>query len=138
MFINFILIQFDILYTMNITCMMVLTSVYLSVSSSLPPTPNIKPVEIWLLFNVAYPFLVIVASCLLQVINMSRLIFSNFFLKISEEKFNQPSPVMVREYNDNLTQEITGKKNKTTVIILKIYLKFLNPLVYCILLIYTL
>ena len=52
---------------MNITCMMVLTSVYLSVSSSLPPTPNIKPVEIWLLFNVAYPFLVIVASCLLQV-----------------------------------------------------------------------
>ena len=57
----------DLIITVNITCMMVLTSVYLSVSSSLPPTPNIKPVEIWLLFNVAYPFLVIVASCLLQV-----------------------------------------------------------------------
>ena len=49
------------------TCMMVLTSVYLSVSTSLPSTSNIKPVEVWLLFNLAYPFLVILVNVVIQV-----------------------------------------------------------------------
>ena len=46
---------------------MVLTSVYLSVSTSLPSTSNIKPVEVWLLFNLAYPFLVILVNVVIQV-----------------------------------------------------------------------
>ena len=59
--------KYTMIYTVNITCMMVLASVYLSVSSSLPSTPNIKPVEVWLLFNLAYPFLVILTNICLQV-----------------------------------------------------------------------
>ena len=59
--------KYSLVYTINITCMMVLASVYLSVSSSLPTTPNIKPVEVWLLFNLAYPFLVILINICLQV-----------------------------------------------------------------------
>ena len=47
--------------------MMVLASIYLSVSASLPNTYGIKPVEIWLLFNLAYPFLVILVNIILQV-----------------------------------------------------------------------
>ena len=46
---------------------MVLASVYLSVSASLPSTANIKPVEWWLLFNLAFPLLVITVNVLLQV-----------------------------------------------------------------------
>ena len=57
----------DLVITVNVTCMMVLASVYLSVSTSLPSTPAIKPVEVWLLFNLAYPFLVIITNILLQV-----------------------------------------------------------------------
>ena len=57
----------DLVITVNVTCMMVLASVYLSVSTSLPSTPTIKPVEVWLLFNLAYPFLVIITNILLQV-----------------------------------------------------------------------
>ena len=48
--------RFDMVYTINITCMMVLASVYLSVSASLPSTSNIKPVEVWLLFNLREGF----------------------------------------------------------------------------------
>ena len=59
--------KYELIVTVNITCMMVLTSVYLSVSTSLPSTSNIKPVEVWLLFNLAYPFLVIITNILLQV-----------------------------------------------------------------------
>ena len=47
--------------------MMVLASVYLSVSASLPNTANIKPVEIWLLFNLTWPFLIIVTNIIIQV-----------------------------------------------------------------------
>ena len=55
------------IYTINITCMMVLSSVYLSVSASLPATSDIKPVEICLICNFAYPFLVILVNVLPQV-----------------------------------------------------------------------
>ena len=59
--------NFDLLLTINITCMMVLASVYISVSSSLPVTAGIKYVEVWLLFNLAYPVLVIIVNILLKV-----------------------------------------------------------------------
>ena len=60
--------QYDLIVTVNVTCMMVLTSVYLSVANSLPSTPSIKPVEVWLLFNLFYPVLVIVAQIAIEVI----------------------------------------------------------------------
>ena len=59
--------KYSMIYATNITCMMVLASVYLSVSASLPTTSDIKPVEVWLLFNLAYPVLVIIVNVLLQV-----------------------------------------------------------------------
>ena len=59
--------KYDLIITVNITSMMVLISIYLSVSTSLPSTPNIKPVEVWLLFNLAYPFLVIVTNVFAEV-----------------------------------------------------------------------
>ena len=59
--------RYSLIITVNITCMMVLASVYLSVSSSLPSTANIKPVEVWLLFNLAFSILVIMVNVLLEV-----------------------------------------------------------------------
>ena len=59
--------RYQIILELNIASMMVLASIYLSVSNSLPGSSNIKPIEIWLLFNLAYPFLVIIVNILLQV-----------------------------------------------------------------------
>ena len=59
--------KYSMIYATNITCMMVLASVYLSVSASLSPTSDIKPVEVWLLFNLAFPLTVILLNVLLQV-----------------------------------------------------------------------
>ena len=59
--------KFDLIITVNITIMMVLASIYLSISTSLPSTPNIKPVELWLIFNLAYPFFLLVFNVALQV-----------------------------------------------------------------------
>ena len=59
--------NYDLLITVNITCMMVLASVYISVSGSLPLTAGMKFIEIWLLFNLAYPVMVIIVNILLRV-----------------------------------------------------------------------
>ena len=59
--------KFDLIMTVNITCMMVLASVYLYVSGSLPSTSDIKPVEVWLIFNLVYPCFIILSNVLLQV-----------------------------------------------------------------------
>ena len=60
--------KYDMIYTINITCMMVLASIYLSVSASLPSTSDIKPIEVWLIFNLAYPFITILVNVTLQVV----------------------------------------------------------------------
>ena len=59
--------KYSLIITVNITCMMVLASVYLSVSASLPTTSDIKPVELWLLVNLAFPGVVILLQVVLQV-----------------------------------------------------------------------
>ena len=58
--------KYDLVYTINITCMMVLASIYLSVSASLPSTSDIKPIEVWLIFNLAYPFITILINVIMQ------------------------------------------------------------------------
>ena len=62
----------EFVVTVNVTCMMVLASVYISASASLPRTDSIKPVEVWLLFNLAYPFLVIIVNIIQQVRKRSK------------------------------------------------------------------
>ena len=58
--------KYDMIITVNITCMMVLSGIYLSVSNSLPTTVQIKPVEVWLLFSLIYPVLVILINIFIQ------------------------------------------------------------------------
>ena len=71
---------YDMIYTINITSLMVLASIYLSVSTSLPSTPNIKPVEVWLFFSLAYPFLVIITNVVKQVREIIiNFIFTNIY-----------------------------------------------------------
>ena len=60
--------KYSMIYTINITCMMVLASIYLSVSASLPVTVDIKPVNVWMIFNLAYPFITMLVNVILQVL----------------------------------------------------------------------
>ena len=58
---------FGDIIAINLTCMMVLSAMYISVSGSLPTTASIKYIEIWLLFNLIYPFLIILAQTCLHL-----------------------------------------------------------------------
>ena len=59
--------RYEFIITVNMTSMVVLATIYMSVSMSLPNTPDIKPVEVWLFFSIAYPFWVIITNVVMQV-----------------------------------------------------------------------
>ena len=59
--------KYDLIITVNITSMVVLATIYMTVSTSLPNTLQIKPVEMWLLLNLAYPLFVIITSIVMKV-----------------------------------------------------------------------
>ena len=43
--------------TVNLTCMLVLTTMFINVSNNLPKTSYIKMMDIWLIFNLLLPFM---------------------------------------------------------------------------------
>ena len=107
--------KYSLIYTINITCMMVLASVYLSVSSSLPSTANIKPVEIWLLFNLAFPLIIILVNILLQVtgyldIKIKKTLCSYY------RHWRKTSGDLLRRSNMKTTQRINLIERKNTVL----------------------
>ena len=50
---------FEAAVTVNLTVMLVLATLFISVSNSLPQTSYIKMVDVWLIFNLFLPFLVV-------------------------------------------------------------------------------
>ena len=108
--------RYQIILELNITSLMVLASIYLSVSNGLPGSSNIKPVEIWLLFNLAYPFLVIIVNILIQ-----------YFEKPSAPRRNTKVAVKAKKEIQSYEKII-----HINIIILKVISQFINPLVYTI------
>ena len=45
--------------TVNLTCMLVLTTMFINVSNNLPTTSYMKMIDVWLLFNLILPFIVV-------------------------------------------------------------------------------
>ena len=42
--------------TVNLTVMLVLTTMFINISSSLPVTSYVKMIDLWLIFNLIVPF----------------------------------------------------------------------------------
>ena len=57
LFTYFLFIQAVI--TVNLTSMLVLTTMFINVSNNLPKTSYMKMMDVWLLFNLLYPFIVV-------------------------------------------------------------------------------
>ena len=51
---------FEAVVTVNLTALLVLTTLFISISGNLPPTAYIKMVDVWLIFNLIIPFVLIV------------------------------------------------------------------------------
>ena len=51
---------FEAVVTVNLTCMLVLATMFISVSNNLPKTSYIKMMDVWLIFNLLLPFMEVV------------------------------------------------------------------------------
>ena len=58
---------FEAIVTVNLTGMLVLTTMFVSVSGNLPVTSDIKMIEVWLIFSLLLPF----TEVLLQVSSLN-------------------------------------------------------------------
>ena len=47
---------FEAVVTVNLTALLVLTTLFISVSGSLPPTAYVKMIDLWLIFAQSIPF----------------------------------------------------------------------------------
>ena len=73
--------KYEVIITVNITSLMVLAQIYMTISTDLPSTPTIKPVEFWLLFNFFVPSVIILEAIMLQVLKIIILICLVFYSK---------------------------------------------------------
>ena len=59
---------------MNVTTLLVLTTLFISVSNSLPKTSYIKMIEIYLLFSLSMPFSEVLLITLLDLMRYSQIL----------------------------------------------------------------
>ena len=107
--------------------MMVLASIYLYVSGSLPTTSAIKPVEIWLIFNLIYPCFIILSNVLLQVqyLEIFRKLNVTFQVLDTPEKERKISPANSKVF---LADKKSQKPRRLKFV--KNFAYFYNPVLY--------
>ena len=102
-----------------ITCMMVLSSLYISVSTSLPATSNIKYIDIWLLFSPFFRFIIILINILLY--NVKKIKPSSVTI-VNVEPLKKKGKSLEQKNHTNLDLKL----------ILKLIALYLNPIIYII------
>ena len=60
---------FEAVVTVNLTCMLVLVTMFISVSSSLPKTAYIKMIDYWLIFTLLLPFIEVLLHTYMESLN---------------------------------------------------------------------
>lgn len=97
--------------TVNLTSLLVLVTLFISVSDSLPRTSYVKLIDIWLIFNLLVPFVDVLLHTIIDAL-----------------RTNVGSDVKVRQRGSN--REAVGNNRQKTLRILISVGKFGLPLAY--------
>ena len=68
---------FEAVVTINLTCMLVLVTLFISVSDSLPQTSYIKMIDVWLIFNLTLPFIEVLLHTYIEALNEDDIVKKN-------------------------------------------------------------
>ena len=60
--------DFEAIVTVNLTSLLVLVTLFISVSNSLPRTSYVKLIDVWLIFNLLVPFIDVLLHTIIDVI----------------------------------------------------------------------
>ena len=86
--------------------MMVLSSLYISVAESLPGTAYVKYVEIWLLANLIYPFIIVILHTFIQANRSEEQNFESHKKHRKLKKINWTSGGIVQENKEEIALAI--------------------------------
>ena len=78
---------FEAVVTINLTCMLVLVTLFISVSDSLPKTSYIKMIDFWLIFNLILPFIEVLLHTYIEYLNQDDI--TKMGKESAEEKVNK-------------------------------------------------
>ena len=127
--------------TLNVTVTLVLTTMFLSISTRLPPTAYIKMIDVWLLFNLLKPFIDIIVNTYIENLRdlkrTQKATLDNSMRVSSAWKQVGLAP-LAPTYKINNTggffdnSEPTENKNVETIDNCKYFLKTIYPLFYLI------
>ena len=86
---------FEAVVTVNLTCMLVLATMFISIAENLPKTAYLKMMDLWLIFNLLLPFL--------------EILLHTYMERVTEE--DKPSvdevvPFIEDEHDDNLPEVV--------------------------------
>ena len=63
---------FEAIISLNVTVMLVLTTMFISISNNLPKTAYIKMIDVWLLFNLLKPFVDIIVQTYIETLRKEK------------------------------------------------------------------
>ena len=61
---------FEAIVTVNLTAMLVLTTLFINVSNSLPPTSYLKMIDVYLIFSLLIPFVEVLLHTLMDSLRL--------------------------------------------------------------------
>ena len=63
---------FEAIISLNVTVMLVLTTMFISISNNLPKTAYVKMIDVWLLFNLLKPFVDIIVQTYIETLRTDK------------------------------------------------------------------
>ena len=63
---------FEAIISLNVTVMLVLTTMFISISNNLPQTAYVKMIDVWLLFNLLKPFVDIIVQTYIETLRTDK------------------------------------------------------------------
>ena len=80
--------EFEAIVTVNVTTLLVLTTLFIGISNSLPKTAYIKVIDIWLITNLMIPFLEVLLHTIIDILRNQ-----------VSEKNKEPEKLFIRSNN---------------------------------------
>ena len=99
---------FEAIVTVNLTSLLVLTTLFISVSNSLPQTAYLKMIDIWLIFNLFIPFCETLLQTMIENLkDQDEVNHHGMSLKVNKKNLNQQ---VDKEDNKNELKMFTNGK----------------------------
>merc|ERR1719378_1735199 len=92
---------FEAVVTINLTCMLVLVTLFISVCESLPNTSYIKMMDIWFIFNLILPFVEVLLHTYMELLNDDDITKQG--IPKNEDEKEKPAEIFVVESDYNET-----------------------------------